>query len=119
LAAAVIAGLKGEESRPDPAALARIDRDRSAATERYLRDRDSEALQATMRQLDCEESEAQANHSKGPTAAEAATFLADSPSLWHEAEASGRKLLAESLFERIEVLGAGRVHLLPSVTLRK
>ena len=38
----------------------------------------------------------------------------DLPRLWEEAEWSGRRRLAEALFERIDVLGAQEVHLRPS-----
>lgn len=114
LAADVVEALGAEERGPDPATLARIEHDRDTALARYRRDRDGDALEATMRRLDREESEARAATNDGPTAAEAAEYLRDLPRLWDEAEGSGRRQLAEALFERIEVLGAQRVHLHPS-----
>ena len=71
-----------------------------------------------MRRLDHEESEAQEAHADVPTAAEAMAYLQDLPHLWEEAEGSGRRLLAEALFERIDVLGARKVHVHPSASAR-
>jgi hypothetical protein len=39
-------------------------------------------------------------------------------SLWDDADPSGRKLLAEALFERIDVLGARKVRLHPSASAK-
>ena len=111
---AVAAGLDAERVGPDPSTLARIDRDREAALAAYKRDRDPVALEATMRRLDREEADAKSIVAAGPTRAEAAAYLRDLARLWDDADGSGRKLLAEALFDRIEVLGAHRVNLHPS-----
>jgi DNA invertase Pin-like site-specific DNA recombinase len=112
----VVAGLRAEAAGPDPDVLARIEREREAAMARYRRDRDSRALDAAMDRLDAEEAEARARINDGPTAAEAVAYLADLARLWDEAEGSGRKLLAEALFERVEVLGVRKVQIRPTAT---
>ena len=81
-------------------------------------DSDPIALEPTMRRLDQEERTARAAESTGPTAAEAVAYLRDLAALWDEADGSGRKLLAEALFDRIDVLGAKRVNLHPSAAPR-
>jgi hypothetical protein len=53
---------------------------------------------------------------EGPSAEEATEFLRNLPELWDQAEPSGRKLLAEALFERIDALGAGKAKLHPSAS---
>ena len=116
LVAAVVAGLAADEAGPDPVALARIEHDRDGALARYRRDRDEVALGATMRRLDHDERAAQATNAEVPTAAEAAAYLGDLARLWEEAEGTGRKQLAEALFERIDVLGTRTVQLHPSAS---
>ena len=118
LATAVIEGLGSDAAGPDPATITRIERDRESAMTRYRRDRDATALEATMRRLDQDEAEAQVTQADLPTAAEAVEYLGNLPQLWEEAEGSGRRLLAEALFDRIDVLGAGKVHLHPSASSR-
>jgi DNA invertase Pin-like site-specific DNA recombinase len=107
LVADVIAALHEDTAGPDPVTLARIERDRDSAMARYRRDRDEVALGETMRRLDREETEAKATNVDIPTAEEAIEYLGDLARLWDEAEGSGRKQLAEALFERIDVLGVG------------
>ena len=116
LAGAVVDRLGADETAPDPVSLARIERDREGALARYRRDRDPDALEANMRALDQEEHRARGASADGPTAEEATEFLRKLPELWDEAEPSGRKLLAEALFERIDVLGAGKAKLHPSAS---
>ena len=55
------------------------------------------------------------DHQPAPelTAAEVAAYLRDLPRLWHDDQDS-RRGLAESLFERVEVLGLRRMHLEPT-----
>jgi hypothetical protein len=118
LVADVITALHGDEVGPDPATLARIERDRDSAMARYRRDRDEVALGETMRRLDREETEAKATNADVPTAAEAVEYLRDLPRLWDEAEGSGRKQLAEALFERIDVLGARKLNVHPSAAAK-
>lgn len=89
----------------DPLALARIGREREAATSRYLRERDIAALEAAMARLDSEETAARGRPRRSPTAGEAVAYLQDLPRLWRETDDEGRRALATSLFERIDVLG--------------
>jgi hypothetical protein len=58
LVAAVVGRVADDQTGPDPVTLARVERDRDAATARYRRDRDPDALEATMRALDQEERQA-------------------------------------------------------------
>jgi hypothetical protein len=44
--------------------------------------------------------------------------LRELPQLWNDAEPSGRKLLAEALFERIDILGTRKVKLHPSASAK-
>lgn len=118
LASEVVAALQAGDPGPDPSTTARIERDRETALARYRRDRDSAELDAAMRRLDQEEAGARAARPAGPTPREAAEYLRDLPRLWDEAEGSGRRLLAEALFERIDVLGARKVRLHPSASAR-
>ena len=118
LASAVVDRLGTDETGPDPVTLARIERDRETAVARYRRDRDPDALEASMRALDQQEQGARGAGATGPTAEEAIEFLRNLPELWEDAEPSGRKLLAEALFERIDVLGAGKAKLHPSASAK-
>ena len=88
-------------------AVARIGRERETATTRYRRDRDVGALEQTMARLDVEESEAKAS-TQVVDPSEALAWLRDLPALWAAAEDSGRRLLTEALFEKVEVLGFSR-----------
>jgi len=65
-----------------------------------------------------EEAQAKAVHADGPTPEEAVESLRELPELWADAEPSGRKLLAESLFDRIDVLGSRKVKLHPSASAK-
>jgi hypothetical protein len=118
LAGAVVGRIAKDETTPDPVALARIERDRENALARYRRDRDTAVLEATMRTLDEEEATARAVLAEGPTPEEAVESLRELPKLWEDAEPSGRKLLAESLFDRIDVLGSRKVRLHPSASAK-
>jgi hypothetical protein len=101
-------------SAGDPLTLARIERERVAATSRYLRERDLRALDATMVRLDREEEEARGRILSPPTPAEALAYLEALPGLWERAEDSGRRALAASLFERIDVLGTREASIVPT-----
>ena len=118
LVADVVGALSREDSAPDPQRLARIERERDTALARYRRNRDGAALDATMRRLDAEAQDGQAAPEPGPTASQAIAYLRDLPRLWDSAEGSGRRLLAEALFDRIEVLGARKVRIHPSASAR-
>jgi hypothetical protein len=101
----------------DRLALARVEREREAAIARYRRNRDAQALETTMARLDAEEAGARRPRTSEPiTAAEARTYLEQLADSWHELQdepGKGRRMLAEAVFERIDVLGfrEGTVHL--------
>ena len=81
---------------------------------RYCRDRDARSLEAMMASLDEQEAAARAAGLEPMPAAEIAGRLRDLPGIWDAAPAS-RRAIAESLFERIEVLGVRRMHITPTV----
>jgi hypothetical protein len=116
LAAKVIAGLADDRPAIEPASLARIEHERNAALAQYRRDRDTRRLEDTMARLDEEEAAARQKGPEGPTAAEAVGWLRDLPKLWEQADGSGRKLLAEAMFERVDVLGVQKVRIHPTPT---
>ena len=74
---------------------------------RYLRDRDSGALDATMRRLDSQEQAQRERQMPDVVPTEVASaYLAELAKTWRQAEGGqGRALLAQALFERIDVLG--------------
>ena len=110
--AEVVAGSRDPE--PDRLALARIGRERDMAMARYRRDRDARALEAVMAALDAQETEAAAGCPvEALEPAEVVAYLRNLPEVW-DAAPVGRRALAESLFERIEVLGLRRMHLEPT-----
>jgi hypothetical protein len=94
-------------------AMARIERDREAALRKYKQDRDTAALERTMKRLDDEEREAQ-TATQAISAEEEAAWLQDLPALWAAADDSGRRLLTEALFEKVEVLGVKSVTIHPT-----
>ena len=94
-------------------AVARIQRERETATTRYLQDRDLLALERTMARLDAEEAEAKVS-ALAVQPAEALAWLHDLPALWAAADDSGRRLLTEALFEKVEVLGVESVTIHPT-----
>lgn len=93
---------------PDGAELARIERVREAALGRYLKNRDSRALDDAMERLDAAERDALTPKvAEGIPAAVAVSYLRELSTTWRKADGGkGRRMLAESLFSRIEVLGA-------------
>ena len=99
---------------PDPFTLARIQRDRDAALAHYTTDRDALALDTTFALLDAEEKEARNRQDEVPTAEQSLAWLQDLPALWQAAEPSGRRLLVEAVFERIDVLGISSVEITPT-----
>ena len=104
----------GLNTHPDTTfALARIERDRDAALRRYRQDGDSVALDASWARLDAEEREAQTS-TQVISAEEATAWLQDLPALWEAADDSGRRLLTEALFEKVEVLGVQSVTIHPT-----
>jgi hypothetical protein len=74
---------------------------------RYLRDRDTAALDVAMRRLDAEEARArQPRTDEGVPAEAAVRYLRELPLTWARARGgTGRQLVADALFERIDVLG--------------
>lgn len=118
LVADVIGRLEADAATPDPVTLARIEHDRDSAMARYLRDRDADALEEAMRRLDGEQIAAQSAEPNLTTPEEAVEYLQDLPRLWEEADGSGRRLLAEALFERIDILGGRKVRVHPSASAR-
>lgn len=104
---------RAAEQEPDGFTLARIERDREVAALRYAKDRDLQALNVALERLDAEEAEAR-ERPVAATAAEIAEYLADLPRLWRETDDEGRRLLAQALFDRIDVLGMKRATVHPS-----
>ena len=74
---------------------------------RYVRDRDTAALDAEMRRLDREEATARQPRSADAVPADVAVaYLRELPLTWRKAAGgTGRQLTADALFDRIEVLG--------------
>ncbi len=111
LGAATLAGVVGESSRtavgPDPAELDRVRRERERAAARYLRDRDTTALEADMHRLDGEDAAARQPRNADAVPADVAVgYLRELPATWQKAAGGpGRQLTADALFDRIEVLG--------------
>lgn len=95
-------------SSTDEQSLARIERERDAAVARYRRDRDSAALDQEMVKLDAEERDARRpREAEGVPADVAVRYLRELSTTWRKADGGpGRRMLAEALFSRIEVLGA-------------
>jgi len=107
----VVAGL---DTHPDTTfTIARIERDREAAANRFLRDRDTHALEQAMSRLDAEEASVRAS-TKGVSAEEAVAWLENLPALWTASDDSGRRLLTEAIFEKVEVLGVQSVTIHPT-----
>jgi hypothetical protein len=100
---------------PDRLALARIARAREAAAAKFLRDRDTDALEAAMARLDEEEREAKEEKVEDGVPADVAVrYVKNLDGTWAAADGGqGRKMLAEALFERIDVRGfrETRLHL--------
>jgi hypothetical protein len=107
----VVAGL---DTHPDTTfTIARIERDREGALAAYRRDRNIHALQQAMDRLDAEEAGARAS-TKVVSAVEAVAWLHDLPALWTAADDTGRRLLTEAIFEKVEVLGVQSVTIHPT-----
>ncbi len=111
LGAGAMTGVVGEATAsdhgPDRAALERIGREREHAMARYLRDRDADALERTMSQLDRTQTAAETRPSAEAIPADLAVqYVRELPETWRKAEGGkGRQLLASALFDRIDVLG--------------
>ncbi len=107
----VIGGLVTHTSAPFT--LARIQQERQAATTRYLKDRDVAALEHAMSRLDQEEADTNGSE-QVVDPAEALAWLRDLPALWVAGDDSGRRLLTEALFEKVEVLGVKSATIYPT-----
>ena len=107
LLTSVVAGVAPVTEGPDREAIARVAREREAATGRYIRDRDVLALEATMSRLDAEMQDAVRERVvDGVPPATAVRYLRELCSTWEAADGGpGRQMLAEALFKRIEVRG--------------
>ena len=105
--AAVVGAVVPSAPGPDSAALARIAHEREQAMTRYLRERDTATLDTTMRRLDAEEARARLPHEEeGVPADMAVQYLQELPITWAKAKGgTGRQLVADALFDRMEVLG--------------
>jgi DNA invertase Pin-like site-specific DNA recombinase len=84
---------------------ARLERDRRAATDRYMRNRDVLQLQATMARLDAEERQAEDRGSSEVTPEKAKHYLENLSELWNETEPEGQRAIAESAIDHIEAVG--------------
>ncbi|MFO7533101.1 MAG: hypothetical protein R6W93_11620 [Candidatus Limnocylindrales bacterium] len=93
----------------DRVAIARIERERDAAIGRYRRDRDARALEVAMARLDAQEAEARRElEPETVPAPDAHRYLQELPATWRaleQGEGPGRRMLAEALFDRLDVLG--------------
>lgn len=105
----VVAEIVEPASVPNHLALARVSRGRDQAARRYLRDRDSRALEATMARLDVDEHSARNVHpAEGIPAARAVSWLASLAAAWMELrddDGPERTMLARSLFVALEATG--------------
>ena len=103
-------------SSPDRLALARIERERDSVLARYRRDRDSSALDLAMARLDAEQREAsRPREVEGVPADVAVLYLQELSKTWAKADGGpGRRMLAEALFERIDVLGGREATIRPT-----
>ncbi len=119
VAAASAAYARGAGAEPDRLRLARIEEGRERALAVYRRDRDPDALERTMRELDAAEQEAR-NDRNGPALSpdDVRGYLERLPDWWRDAEPDDRRALAVTLFERIRVLGVDRVWVEPTQEAR-
>ena len=110
LLTSVVADVAPTTEGPDQVAIARVARERDAAASRYVRDRDVRALEATMSRLDAELHEAMRERViDGVPPSEAVRYLRELCSTWEAAGGgTGRRMLAEALFSRIDVRGSAR-----------
>jgi DNA invertase Pin-like site-specific DNA recombinase len=107
---------RGTGAEPDQLRLARIEEERERALAAYRRQRDTAALEQTMRELDDAEQAARGEGQARPQLApdEVRRYLEYLPDWWRDAEPEDRRALAVTLFERIGVLGVNRVWVEPT-----
>lgn len=101
--AATVGGFREQEGAVDSVALARIERERSAAMERYRRDRDAVALERTMAALDRQEATARVD-APTLTPAEVREYLENLPALWRDAPTTRGRLVG-SLWDTVHATG--------------
>jgi len=94
-----------DETEADVYTRSRLERDRQAATARFMRDRDVAELQAMMTRLDAEESQAKERGSGEVTPERARHYLANLSELWAGTEPKGQRAIAEAAVDRIEAVG--------------
>jgi DNA invertase Pin-like site-specific DNA recombinase len=102
-----------DDRPPDHIELARIDRERRAATTRYLKDRDAAALEAAMTRLDGETAATEARPPVELDRKAAVAYLSDLEQLWLAAP-TARRAMAEAIFERIDVIGIRSIRVVPT-----
>jgi hypothetical protein len=104
---AVVRRVGAQPIRVNGADAERIAAERQRAMARYLKDRDSGALDSSMHRLDAQEQAMRERAVPDEVPAEVAVgYLRELNKTWQEAEGGqGRALLAQALFERIDVLG--------------
>jgi hypothetical protein len=94
----------------DELALARIDRERDAATRKLAQTRDVAAWQAAMGRLDAAEALArQPPAGARLTPPEVVAYLRSLPALWADSGPDARQTLATAVFARTDVLGFERM----------
>jgi hypothetical protein len=103
----VVGAVSAAATVPNRLALARIERERDAALSGYRRDRDAARLERTMVRLDVEEADARRERDAVSVPEDIAVqYLRELGSTWRATEGgSGQRMLAQALFERIEVHG--------------
>ena len=105
VAAVLVAG-----SEVDELALARIDREREAATRKLAQTRDVVAWQAAMSRLDAAEALARQPLAGGRlTPPEIVAYLRSLPALWADSGPDARQAITTAIFARTDVLGFERM----------
>ena len=94
----------------DELALARIDREREAATRKLTQTRDVATWQAAMSRLDAAESVARQPSAGGRlTPPEIVAYLRSLPALWADSGPDARQAITTAIFARTDVLGFERM----------
>ena len=105
VAAVLVAG-----SEVDELALARIDREREAATRKLAQTRDVVAWQAAMSRLDAAEALARQPLAGGRlTPPEIVAYLRSLPAIWADSGPDARQAITTAIFARTDVLGFERM----------
>ncbi len=108
--AAVVRLHAAHRPEADESALARIEREREAATRKLAQTRDVVAWQTAMGRLDAAEALArQPLEGHRLTAPEVVAYLRSLPSLWADSGPEARQAIATAVFARMHVLGFERM----------